>query len=153
MPKLHTQTHYEIEYRIKSTANINKFREILHSSDFSMVYSSNNVDECWCHLKCTILNAWNEAVPIRRKRVKKFSPRKPWVAQEILNFIAVRDEFYKLAKTSKDQALWKQFKIEKNRVNTLINRKNIIILKTSSKIAKIQVNSGNQLTIYWAIIK
>ncbi len=73
------------EVRIFSQTNINNFREILHNTNFDVIYTTNCPNESFDKFIALYSSAYERAFPLKHiKPNRKYIKREPWVNDELL---------------------------------------------------------------------
>ena len=120
--QLNRQYHKTISFRTLKNFDACNFQIDILEADWQAFYSENDPDKCWTILKDNLLGLWNKHAPTRTKRIKIHQNRKPWMNKDIEIAMNRTYDLSTKAKTTKDNEAWKNYKIAKNRVNTLVNR-------------------------------
>ena len=119
------QHHSYISYRDGKNFSIERFQGALRNIDWGPLYHHNDVQYKWNFFKSIIISTWNELNPLKHTRIKNTSCHKPWITKEILNAMGNRDKAYKVYKCSKTLQHWTEFKILRNKVNSMVRRQKL----------------------------
>jgi len=112
LPKFVKKTHTTIHYRSLKNFDEQNFVNDLRQAGFHSVFSTQDPNEAldlWCSL---FLQVAHKHAPLRKKRVKH-ATLPPWLTQDIMHAMRVRDTF----KKNKD---FVSYKIQRNRVKSLV---------------------------------
>lgn len=110
-----TNGHNTITYRKFSNFNREHFRNEVASQDWEQMYNTTNPNEMWCHWKSVFLSIVEKHAPLRTRRVR--ARRSPWITSDLKNLMHDRNISKIRACKSKDPNDWRQYKIQRNKVN------------------------------------
>ena len=114
LPKEKKQSHTYISFRSYKNFKEADFLGDLAEAPFHEVYEETTPDAALDRWYSIFLPILNKHAPIKRRRVKnKTFP--PWLSQEIIQAMKIRDRYRK-------QKLWDKFKQERKHVKTLVRR-------------------------------
>ena len=91
----------QITYRIINEQTLLQLREVLLEIDFSFVAEEQNNNVAFELFSASIYNAFNVSCPLKTKTVSPRKLRKPWITDEILSCIRLRNAYSVLAKTNR----------------------------------------------------
>jgi hypothetical protein len=118
--------------KIRSMKNYNKdtYVKMLNDVNWSDICQTKDVNQAWLKFKGTLSDIIDSIAPV--KEVKIRTNTEPWMSSEILEMIAVREDLhYKHRKNTTDQALYKHFCMQRNKVQRTIKhaKKDFLSLK------------------------
>ena len=138
--------HITITYRDIKSLNKEQFISSLYNAPWDCAFvfeDSNDVIDCWYNIFNDIVD---EHLPFKEKRVKRRIQPK-WFTNDIAQAIKSRDRLLNVAKQSKLDTDWSNFRKEKNRVTKLIRETKKTYFKD-----KVAENKQNPRKL-WNLIK
>ena len=112
--------NYHKSIKIRSLKNYNKeaFNLSLETVDWSSVSQCTTADNAWNGFKSIFLENIDKHAPSKVVRIKVRT--EPWIDAEILNNIKVRDKRLRHFRITNDEQHFKEYKIERNKVQRLV---------------------------------
>ncbi len=106
--------------RIRSLKRYSKeaFDDCLNLKNWSAVLQCNDVDKACFIFKCMFLEAVDNLAPFKVVRVKQRT--EPWINDDILEAIRLRNKKYGIFRRNKDDQSWAEYKKVRNEVNRLV---------------------------------
>jgi hypothetical protein len=101
-------------FRDYSRVNLDGLFFAAHQLTWNEIYTSTNVDYKANRFTDFITDLYNEFVPLKTKTV--VNNQTPWINEEITHLMSQRDIFYRIWKSSKNEANWNEFKKHRNLV-------------------------------------
>ena len=135
----------EITFRNYRHYDANTVKNEIGNKNWEPFYSSDNVNFCWEYMKGILLNVFDKAAPLQKKRVK--GKKVPWITVEITQKMNCRDQLLRRYRKTNDPAIREQYKRQRNDVNKLVKR-----AKAEYHRKVLQDNAGNP-DKFWAAIK
>lgn len=122
-----SQRHLTFTYRSLKTFDKEVFNSEIIACNWTDFYQQPDPDAAWNIFSSNILTVWNKLAPLKKCRIKaKPKGNKPWITNEILKAMELRDMLYKQFKNTLTKEKFSEYKLARNRVNTLINRNRFI---------------------------
>ena len=84
-----------VSFRDKNTANINKFHELLRSTDWTNIYSFTNVNTAYSCFLNKYSKIFATCFPIKKIKASKYALKKPWLSTGLLKSIKRKNSLYK----------------------------------------------------------
>ena len=98
--------------------NEDEFLRDLRMNEWNRVSILNNPNEMWNSWKHLLMSVIDKHAPLKAKRIR--NNRSPWITNELVGEIHIRDFLKKKATSTNDPLIWKEFKDARNRVNNSI---------------------------------
>jgi len=110
--------HKTIKIRSMKNYTVDNFRRELLSKDWMSIIGCDSLCEAWNNFHKFFMDVLDEIAPIKTVRLKQRT--EPWFDAEIIDLINRRDKKLFMYKKSKDEALYKEFKILRNKTQAKI---------------------------------
>ena len=86
---------------------------------FSSSPDLRTLDENWNIFKKTVCDTMESCIP---HKLSKGKISHPWISRDIVRHMRKRDRLYHKAKASKDQKDWAKYKVQRNKVQRLVEK-------------------------------
>ena len=102
--------------------NSEKFMNELQQNILNIdINTSTSGNELWNEFDCILNTTFNKYAPLRMQSRKEFKKStSPWITNEIIQQIKIKEKLYKKSLTKKDPSHWIKFKSHRNKVTRLI---------------------------------
>ena len=120
-----------------------EFDNVLQTISWDDVLCVNEAEEAYNIWATKFIDLLDNYAPIKKKRVRH--RKSPWMNKNILDSMRKRDRFKRIAKKSKFDSDWINYKKMRNTVNSMIRRAKRTYIAES--IVKHKGNSGEMLTL------
>lgn len=106
--------------RIRSLKRYSKeaLDNCLNLINWSAVLQCIDVDKAWCSFKCMYLEVVDKLAPFKVVRIKQRT--EPWIKDDILEAIRMRNKKYDSFRRNKDDQNWGEYKKVRNEVSRLV---------------------------------
>ena len=112
--------HKTAEVRQLKNFNEDEFLRDLLMNEWNRGSMLNNPNEMWNFWKHLLTSVIDKHAPLKTKRIR--NKRSPWITNELLCEIYIRDFLKKKATSTNDPLIWKEFKGARNKVNNSIKK-------------------------------
>lgn len=110
------------QFRDYNSIDVPLLTEAVSDKDFSLIYSSNDVDTQVASLNAIILELFYEFVPLRTVKCRNDSGEPPWYTSEVKLACQLRDLAFKAYRLSHLEDDWKIFCKHRNRANQTVKK-------------------------------
>ena len=122
MKKINHLKHSYRTIKCRNSANYDhqKFRNDASEPDWSLVYSSSDVNVAVSHFNSKLRESIHDHAPFIEKRVKGCKCK--WLNAEIKNEMNSRDQLHRKAQKSRKEKDWRIYKNQRNKCINLIKK-------------------------------
>ena len=107
--------------RIYNDSNLVKFANALETVDWSDVYASSDPNTAYSKLHNIFNDTLEHCIPLQELKVKR-RPSKPWLTNDLLDDIAMKNDMYKRLKIDGDISLLESYKLFKNKLTNALRK-------------------------------
>ena len=112
---------------------------------FSSSPDLRTLDENWNIFKKTVCDTMESCIP---HKLSKGKISHPWISRDIVRHMRKRDRLYHKAKASKDQKDWAKYKVQRNKVQRLVEKAHVECL--NSTVGNSLASDGKK---FWSYVK
>ena len=117
--QVHSGVKY-VTYRKSKGVDIDTFKADLSKQNWVEVEEENCIDESTCKFEKLLFEVVNKHMPVKTKRVRK--TQSPWLNETIFKLMKERDLLKSKAIKTKNKSIWKDYRVLKNKVTSLITK-------------------------------
>lgn len=118
-------------YRDYSKFDYNNFLADLFTTDWSLIYSYDNIDDMINFWNSNLITLFDSHAPFRTVRISK-SPA-PWLTENLKEMIKLRNKAYTKYKKTRSETAWNYYKEIRNTVNMAVKSEKKAYLNFKSK--------------------
>ncbi|KAK2701355.1 hypothetical protein QYM36_019982 [Artemia franciscana] len=112
-----------IQIRDLKPANVKIFSEELGAVNWESIFRENNPSLAFEKFNTTLLGIYDSACPLKSMKIRKKAARKPWIDDELLRMIDIRNALYTAHINEPNEFSSAQFKDQRNLVNSTRRKK------------------------------
>ena len=114
---------HNIQIRDLKPANVKMFSEELGAVNWESIFRENNPSSAFEKFNTTLLGIYDLTCPLKSMKIRKKAARKPWVDDELLRMIDIRNALYTAHINEPNEFSSAQFKDQRNLVNSTRRKK------------------------------
>ena len=92
----------------------------MRTKNWHDIYDIEDVDLAYNFFESRVVNILDEMCPFRTIQYR--SEHKPWLSDDTKDMMSIRDDTRELARRTKDEAVWKTYRSQRNLVNRLVDQ-------------------------------
>ena len=111
--------HRSFKSRSLKGYDLNNFQDIIDNINWVEITNICDVDISWDRFQTTFLEVLDKIAPLKETRIKQRS--QPWINNDILDTIHLRDNILSEFKITKLPGLFKEYKTIRNKVQRMVD--------------------------------